>query len=332
MNTISQLNDHYQTFISAHPHAEQDFIEAVEDVLTDAGLAYDRVSARVKDWRSLKTKAQKRRADNSLVYPDPWEDINDVVGVRVTTYHSTEIPHVITALAEMFEIKRSIDKTEQTRVAGNFGYGSHHLILGVDPRVKHLHDAYQDFSFEVQIRTVLQHAWAEFEHDIRYKRRSGEIDPQIDRAFTLAAGLIELADQQFDLIAQAEKKTSSGTDVDGGMRFTAKTLPGMIAMMLGNDVPQSKLASYQWLEELLHANQITTVAQLRDLLDESALGRVRQAMAYRFQPGQVRIIDDLLLDRFGIDHIKRTENIGDYITQRADRLHKRLTQLRNTKP
>ena len=51
------------------------------------------------------------------------------------------------------------------------------------------------------MRTVLQHAWAEFEHDIRYKSPDGVIDPRIDRAFALAAGLIELADQQFDQVA-----------------------------------------------------------------------------------------------------------------------------------
>lgn len=46
------------------------------------------------------------------------------------------------------------------------------------------------------MKTVLQHAWAEFEHDIRYKS-SGDVNPAINRAFTLASGLIELADDQF---------------------------------------------------------------------------------------------------------------------------------------
>ena len=56
-------------------------------------------------------------------------------------------------------------------------------------------------SASVQIRTVLQHAWAEFEHDIRYKGTVPEEHaPELDRRFTLAAGLIELADREFSAI------------------------------------------------------------------------------------------------------------------------------------
>src|SRR4051812_13488869 len=70
---------------------------------------------------------------------------------------------------------------------GRFGYASRHLQLEVDGRV-----------VQVQLRTVLQHAWAEFEHDIRYKGTvPTEHASEFDRRFTLAAGLLELADQEF---------------------------------------------------------------------------------------------------------------------------------------
>ena len=70
----------------------------------------------------------------------------------------------------------------------------------------------------MQIRTVLQHAWAEFEHDIRYKRSGEAPDPQIDRAFTLAAGLIELADQQFSAIRDRHRdELTSPADGDDAL-------------------------------------------------------------------------------------------------------------------
>ena len=53
----------------------------------------------------------------------------------------------------------------------------------------------------MQVRTVLQHAWAEFEHDIRYKGTIPEEHaPDPDRRFTLTAGLLELADREFSKI------------------------------------------------------------------------------------------------------------------------------------
>ena len=327
MTNLQQLHQRYQEFCTRYPNAAADFLGAIEDVLSDAGLTYDHVTARVKEWRSLRSKSRKRRPDGTLMYPHPWQDIHDLIGVRVTTYHSTEIPRIIEALTEVFEVRRSVDKTAQTRVSGSFGYGSHHLILRVPPaQVTPVLQAYAGREFEVQIRTVLQHAWAEFEHDIRYKRRgnTGKLAPEVDRAFTLAAGLIELADQQFDLIAAQQSATDTTAPIDLDVKFTAETLPGIIALLHGNTIPQSRLEHYHWLEELLHAHGLTTVAQLTELMTPANLERVKTALHYTFQPGQVRIIDDLLLAAFGEEHIAKTGTTGNFPAQRPARLRHRL--------
>jgi hypothetical protein len=327
VTNLQQLHQRYQEFCTRYPNAAADFLGAIEDVLSDAGLTYDHVTARVKEWRSLRSKSRKRRPDGMLMYPHPWQDIHDLIGVRVTTYHSTEIPRIIEALTEVFEVRRSVDKTAQTRVSGSFGYGSHHLILRVPPaRVAPVLQAYAGREFEVQIRTVLQHAWAEFEHDIRYKRRgnTGKLAPEVDRAFTLAAGLIELADQQFDLIAAQQSATDTTAPIDLDVKFTAETLPGIIALLHGNTIPQSRLEHYHWLEELLHAHGLTTVAQLTELMSPANLERVKTALHYTFQPGQVRIIDDLLLAAFGEEHIAKTGTTGNFPAQRPARLRHRL--------
>ena len=334
MTNLQQLHQRYQEFCTRYPNAAADFLGAIEDVLSDAGLTYDHVTARVKEWRSLRSKSRKRRPDGMLMYPHPWQDIHDLIGVRVTTYHSTEIPRIIEALTEVFEVRRSVDKTAQTRVSGSFGYGSHHLILRVPPaRVTPVLQAYAGREFEVQIRTVLQHAWAEFEHDIRYKRRgnTGKLAPEVDRAFTLAAGLIELADQQFDLIAAQQSATDTTAPIDLDVKFTAETLPGIIALLHGNTIPQSRLEHYHWLEELLHAHGLTTVAQLTELMSPANLEQVKTALHYTFQPGQVRIIDDLLLAAFGEEHIAKTGTTGNFPAQRPARLRHRLALINAAK-
>ncbi|AIG64402.1 GTP pyrophosphokinase [Corynebacterium atypicum] len=326
-NPINDLGNRYHAFIQAHPDAAAEFAEAIEDVLTDAGVTFDRVVARVKAWKSLKQKAKRTRADGTPQYPDPWRDIHDVIGVRVTVFHSTEIPRAVTALTESFTVRRSVDKTAQTRISGTFGYGSHHLVLEADERshdVTEL-DSYHGMSFEVQIRTVLQHAWAEFEHDIRYKSNMGSPDPRVDRAFTLAAGLIELADQQFDQIAALQGAEVHAAD---DVELSAETLPGVLAVVGGTRYPRPRSDDYPWLNELLSANGITTVGQLRRLLTPADVDAVRRAMAYRYRPGQVRLIDDLLLARFGEGHIARTGDTGRRPKARPPRLRRRLAALR----
>lgn len=324
---IARLGSRYHEWRRTHPDVADDFGGSIEDLLADAGVTYDRVTARLKDWPSLKAKARKKGPDGEFLYPEPWTDIHDLIGVRVTTFHSTEIPVAIGVLQQSFTVERSVDKTAETRVAGGFGYGSHHLILTVDENSSDIEELtpYRGVSFEVQVRTVLQHAWAEFEHDIRYKRGGEDLDPRVDRAFTLAAGLIELADQQFDQIAALQDAESSpADDVD----LTAETLPGVLAMLLGNRFPGSRSENYRWLERLLNANGITTVAELEKLLNPADIEAVHQAIQYRFHPGQIRLIDDLLLRRFGQEHINRTGSTGSRPSQRPHQLAGRLKRMR----
>ncbi len=170
---MSRLSNQYHDWARSHPTAAVDFRTAIEDLLNDAGIIFDRVSTRVKTWPSLKAKAKKRRENGDFVYPQPWQEIHDVMGVRVTLYHSTAIPEALGVFGESFKVERSVDKAAETRISGGFGYGSHHLVLTVtEDSAAAMEElaAYVGWTFEVQIRTVLQHAWAEFEHDIRYLR------------------------------------------------------------------------------------------------------------------------------------------------------------------
>ncbi|WP_080794487.1 GTP pyrophosphokinase [Corynebacterium pacaense] len=328
-NTLARFGSYYHDFRRNHPQVAREFRSAIEELLTDGGVTYDRVSTRLKEWSSLKAKARKRDGEGTLIYPDPRSDIHDMIGVRVTTFHSTEIPVALSVLQDSFAVRKSVDKAAETRISGGFGYGSHHLILEVDDTIEELQN-YQGLVFEVQVRTVLQHAWAEFEHDIRYKRAGvgpqGEIDPEVDRKFTLAAGLIELADQQFDQIA-ALKDNERVTDES--VELTAETLPGVLAMLIGNRFPRPRSENYRFLEDILHANGINTVASLRDLLNAADIEVLLKVMRYRFHPGQIRIIDDLLLKKFGGAHISATvgQDSQSLDVKRHRQLKRKLEQM-----
>lgn len=325
-DTIARLGSTYFAWVREHEDAATTFRHALHELMRDAGVNFDRVDARVKSWTSLKEKARKTRADGELVYPDPWNDIKDIVGARITVLHSTEIPAVQRLLADQFEVLRSVDKAEETRVAGGFGYGSHHLVVRVEHQSEGLED-YVGQVFEVQIRTVLQHAWAEFEHDIRYKRAAEKLDPQVDRAFTLAAGLIELADQQFDQIAAvADPQEKVNTDVDA--EISPETLPGILTVLLGNQFPLSRAGDYRFCTELLRAHGIEHVSEVAELINPADIEALSNSLSYPFVPGQVRVVDDLLLNRYGTEHIQRTWDAGSRPQVRRKRLTTRLALLR----
>lgn len=81
---------------------------------------------------------------------------------------------------------------------------------------------YEGLTFEIQVRTVLQHAWAEIEHDRSYKF-SGVLPTPIQRRLNLLAGVLEIVDREFVVLANeidryadevAQKTRAGNLDVE----------------------------------------------------------------------------------------------------------------------
>jgi hypothetical protein len=142
-------------------------------------------------------------------------DITDIVGIRVITYFDNDVDIIAELVEKEFKIDRpnSIDKRKLE--ADKFGYMSLHYVASLSPQRLKLSEnkKYKSLKFELQIRSILQHSWAEIEHDLGYK---GEftIPDFAKRNFHRIAALLETADIEFtrlkkDLL-EYEKKIQSG--------------------------------------------------------------------------------------------------------------------------
>lgn len=157
-------------------------------LLADAGVPVHFVERRVKARDSLARKlARPDRTYRSL-----W-DVTDLVGLRVATYFEDVVDDVARLIEAGFDVdfRHSTDK-QRFVDAGRFGYRSLHYVCA-------LGEASQlgpQFRFEIQVRTALQHAWAQVEHDLGYKP-SAEVPAAIRRRFARVASLLEIADQEF---------------------------------------------------------------------------------------------------------------------------------------
>ncbi|CAM3180298.1 GTP pyrophosphokinase [Nocardioides dubius] len=298
----------------------------VQGLLDDAGINYLSVTSRTKSVSSFANKTT-RTEDGRPVYDDPLSQITDQVGVRVITYVRTDVDAVADLLAASMRVLDDRDLGKVTASQGRFGYASRHLLVALDPAhaSPELVAAIGDHAASVQVRTVLQHAWAEFEHDIRYKGQVPDDNaPDLDRRFTLAAGLLELADREFSEIRDQLKLAEV-------IRVEPATADEPIdadelAAFLGSHYAEagwSRTDHYEWIAGVLHELGITSVDELSGLITTIDDSVIATKMGYKYPPGAVRRLDDALLAVHGSRYVNLPGN-----AHRRDALAARLEKLR----
>ncbi|MBY7894022.1 hypothetical protein KW455_17505 [Vibrio fluvialis] len=184
------------------------------EVFDEQNISYHMVTSRVKDIESARKKSSNDK------YKSPT-DIQDLAGVRVITYVEDEVKHVTDTIEKLFDIDINNSSNKSMDLGTDkVGYKSVHYVakLKQDRLILPEYRQYTDKCFEIQVRTILQHAWAEIEHDRNYKF-SGELSSELTRRFKLVAGVLELADREFNSISNeidsiAADVTSGNLDIE----------------------------------------------------------------------------------------------------------------------
>jgi ppGpp synthetase/RelA/SpoT-type nucleotidyltranferase len=279
------------------------YVTLIRTLLDDAGIDYLSVAGRTKSVASFAAKAN-RQVDGRPLYPDPLEQITDPIGVRVITYVHSDVAAVAELLAEELTMLDDRDLGEETARSGRFGYASRHLLVRLRDDDTEDHAELAGERASVQVRTVLQHAWAEFEHDIRYKGNVPEdAAADLDRRFTLAAGLIELADREFATIRERIQAAAPGSAVEPqAEHIVGQDLATFLAGHY-SDAGWSHTDHYDWIAGLLGELGIDSIDDLDDLLTSVDADAVIRRMGYRYPAGAVRRLDDALLAIFGEQYV-----------------------------
>lgn len=176
-----------------------DFSSSVERLIRDFLIAnkiqFVDVVSRVKERGSLEGKIARKGEGRYK----RLSDITDICGARVITYLEGDVRRVSEIVEREFDVdrKNSIDKSTPVD-PDRFGYRSVHYVVGHRrDRVKlSEYSRFADLKIEIQVRSILQHAWAEIEHDLGYKSAE-DVPLLVRRRFSRLAGLLELADEEF---------------------------------------------------------------------------------------------------------------------------------------
>ncbi|MDH3313525.1 MAG: hypothetical protein OEM28_10330 [Nitrosopumilus sp.] len=187
---------HYEKF-------EHKINKLITEILDSEKIPYHTIESRTKSLDSFNSKIKQKMISKPT-------EIEDIVGVRIIGYVESDILKIISVIKENFDLDYNKMENKQKELGvSKVGYRSTHFLCNLSNNRSRLSE-YQQFSdipFELQIRTILQHAWAEIEHDRNYKF-SGILPEEIQRNFNLLSGLLELADNEFERISNLIEKYS----------------------------------------------------------------------------------------------------------------------------
>ena len=189
--------DEYRERLSLFEQIKNLVLEKLRTCFKENNVVVAGLEARIKTEKSLSGKLELKGYKYRTI-----DDITDIVGVRIITFFSDDVDIVSALVEKMFEIDwaNSVDKRKMLEI-DRFGYMSLHYIcrlpqsMCTDPAVPELNQ----IRFEIQMRSTLQHVWANMQHDMGYKT-DVEVPAEYQRNMSRLAGMLELADEQFSRI------------------------------------------------------------------------------------------------------------------------------------
>jgi putative GTP pyrophosphokinase len=166
----------------------------IEDVPFKGKPNVYNIESRVKDVDSFAEKL--KRPGKS--YKKPIQEITDLVGFRVIAFYTGDVDIISKIIEKEFDVDlaNSGDTAERLQ-PDQFGYLSKHYVVQMrSDRLRLLeYEHCNNLRFEIQTRTILQHAWANLSHKLTYKVEQ-EAPTELRRQIALLSAALELADNE----------------------------------------------------------------------------------------------------------------------------------------
>jgi len=165
-----------------------------------------KIEGRVKERDECIKKFHRKYQAKLEMDEQPYEIkdfISDLVGIRIVCLYEDQIALVSEVLQQHFRLIEVTDKISAVEsTEDSFGYKGLHMDLAPDGELlsQTRFQPFEDFRFEVQIRSLIQDAWSVLDHKIKYKK---SIPNDLKRRINVLSALFELADREFKEIRNA---------------------------------------------------------------------------------------------------------------------------------
>jgi len=288
----------------------------IRDILQTAfrekGLFIHSIEARGKSLESFGAKCRESSEDdqNRPKYPDPLKQVTDLAAVRVITFFLDVVGLVDEVVSEQFDVLERSNKGKLLEDEEKLGYQSVHYLIRLKANRSSLPEyaGFRRLTAELQVRTILQHAWAEIEHDVQYKSVAA-LPATIRRRFLSLAGLLEIADREFQEIDREHQalREEARVSVEAGrlddVEITGDSLKLYLDQRLGPDGRMSNW-SYGWTVRLLLRMGFETIGDVDRCLDGYNDDRITRIL-WGTRQGQLQRFEDTIFASMGQNYLDR---------------------------
>lgn len=185
MDLINQFVENYKKKMTFYDMAGRLAAAQLEDAMQAAGIRAI-VTSRAKNLGRLKSKVLHRNAARPTPYKNMkeiYEDIADLSGVRVSLYFPGDRDKVHALISDLFtiqEIRQFPEQSKPPTYNKRFsGYWANHYRANMKEENLTLQQKkYTSAKLEIQVASVLMHAWSEVEHDLLYKPLQGTLSDE----------------------------------------------------------------------------------------------------------------------------------------------------------
>lgn len=262
-----ELKSKYDGNLSNYLQLENEGIFILKAEIKKARIKTHTITSRVKDFESFLRKVLAKNTEN------PFDDIKDIVGLRVVCLFRSDIIRIGKLIRKAFSVISEDNKIEGYDVA-SFGYQSVHFVSKIMKGYKGpRYDMIKDIEFEIQVRTIAMDAWASISHYLDYKSDI-DVPKDLKKDFYALSGLFYVADSHFEIFFNETKKSRANTQ-----RLLQKKNPELnqetnldtLMAYMKNKFPSYKhsnaRAASELLLELKNAD-ISTIKQIDNIVNK----------------------------------------------------------------
>ncbi|MDP2792228.1 MAG: (p)ppGpp synthetase [Rectinemataceae bacterium] len=202
----AKLSAIYADSRGGYEEALSSFLVMVDSLLSSRGIK-PTLKGRVKEFDSYYAKKLRllKKAWTEKVGPLP---VNDVIAIRVICPFLGDLAKTERILSERF-IVEEIERKGAERSFREFGYESIHVLVRIPDSLLPLCHHIERNVIEIQLRTILQEAWAEVEHELVYKAEFTPFDEPMRRKLAALNANLTLSDIIFQEILEFEKRLNA---------------------------------------------------------------------------------------------------------------------------